>query len=236
MYRKLFTDKDLFSTIEDKWNVREYVSERVGDDILKEVYHVTDDPGSIPFDSLPDEFVIKPTHTSGSVILVEENEQLDRESIKAQCREWLDTTYGSIKGEYWYEDVKPQILIEERLRGKDSDIPRDFKLFVFHGRVEYIEVDFDRHSNHTRRFYDRNWEPQDFTLRYPLGPELDKPNQLNEMIDIAETLGEDFEFIRVDLYRTSGRDIAFGELTITPESGGGRFVPRKYDFEFGSLW
>lgn len=235
IHRKLYTDNDLFSVIEDKWRVREYVSERVGNDILPTVYHVTTDPDTIPFDSLPEEYVIKPTHLSGPVVLVDAGEDLDRDAVTARCREWLDRTH-EMEGEYWYSAIEPQVLVEERLRDDEHGVPPDFKFFVFHGRVEYIQVDFGRFSEHTRRFYDREWTPQEFMLEYPLGPDIERPAKLDEMIDVAETLGREFEFIRIDLYNVNDEEIVFGEMTVAPASGGKPFTPRECDFELGALW
>ncbi len=236
LHRKLYTNNELFSIVGDKWKVRNYVSGKLDEDILPEVYHVTDDPTTIPFDELPDDYVIKPTHMSGPIIFIDENEKPNRSSIQQSCYDWLNTTYGSIKEEYWYSKIKPQIIIEELLKDKKNEYPPDFKFFVFHGKVEYIEVDTDRHTNHKRRFYDRNWNAQEFELKFPLGPVIDKPNSLDKMINIAEKLGSGFDFIRVDLYELNGERIVFGELTVGPESGGGQFRPLKYDFEFSSYW
>ena len=234
--RKLYTNNDLFSVVGDKWRVREYVSKKVGDGILPEVYHVTDNPETIPFDELPEEYVIKPTHMSGPITFVGEGDEPNRNSIKQSCEEWLNTTYGSMKEEYWYSEIKPRIIVEERLKDEEHGIPPDFKFFVFHGNVEYIEVDIDRHTNHKRTLYNKEWEPQEFEYKFPLGPTISKPERLSDMIDIAESLGEDFDFIRVDLYQVNNEEIKFGELTVGPESGGGKFSPQKYDFKLGSLW
>jgi hypothetical protein len=237
LHRKLFTDNDAFSIVEDKWRVREYVEERVNQNILTDIYHVTEDPETIPFDQLPNEFVIKPTHLSGSsIIFVDDKSSINREKIKRQCEAWLDEEYGEIKGEYWYKNIRPRIIVEERLRDEEHGVPLDYKFFVFHGDVEYIQVDYDRFSSHTRRLYDSEWVPQDFTLKHPLGPETEKPQQLERMIDIAETLAQDFDFIRVDLYQPNGERVVFGELTVAHGSGAEPFTPRDWDFVFGSLW
>lgn len=236
MYRKLFTDNDLFPVVEDKYRVRDYVSDKVGDEVLPELYHVTQDPSTIPFDSLPDEYVIKPTHMSGPIIFVDENQQPDRTSIKNSCQEWIFQTYGDLREEYWYEQITPRILIEERLRDQNHGTPPDFKFFVFHGQVEYIQVDTDRFTDHKRRIYDENWNPQDFELKFPLGPTMEEPAKLEEMIEISERLGEDFEYIRVDLYEIDSERVVFGELTVAHGSGEEQFRPQKYDFKLGKLW
>jgi len=236
LHRKLHTSDDRYAKLADKWQVREFVEERVGGKILNEVYHVTNDPETIPFDELPHRFVIKANHGCGWNILVENKNAIDPGEIKMQCREWLESTYGERKREYWYREIEPKIIVEKYIEDDKHDVPRDFKFFVFNGRVEYIEVDFDRFSDHKRRFFDREWNPQNFTLEFPLGPKAEEPAQLAEMIEIAETLGEDFEHVRVDLYQPTEDTILFGEITVAHGSGTERFDPKKYDFEFGSYW
>lgn len=236
LHRKLFTDEEFYSYISDKWKVREYVREKVGGDILNEVYHVTDDPESIPFDDLPEDFVVKPTHGSGWVEFVEDKEEADLETLKSKCEDWMSQEYGGLKEEYWYRKITPRILIEERLVDNEHGTPPDFKFFVFHGDVEYIEVDHDRFTDHSRRIYDTDWNPQEFEYKFPLGSVIEEPEKLEEMIEIAETLGEDFDFVRVDLYQVNTDKIVFGELSLAPESGGGRFSPQEYDFKIGSNW
>lgn len=234
-HRKLYTDEEAFAYIEDKWQVREYVINKIGDEILPEVYYVTESPSSIPFEDLPSEYVIKPTHMSGPVIIVDEDEEPDQEGMITSCIEWLDTTYGDIKEEYWYERITPRILIEERLDVEGKDVPPDYKFFVFDGQVKYVQVDHDRFENHQKRLYDRDWNPQEFEFNYPVGPVTERPANYERMVTIAEQLGKEFPFIRVDLYEVEDR-IVFGELTVAPASGLGKFVPRRYDHEFGSLW
>lgn len=234
MHRKIFTEKELFTKVSDKVTARTFVESKVGDDILNEVYHIAESPEEIPFESLPTEFVIKTGNKH--VIIVDDKSKINETSIERKCSDALAEPYGSKKGEYWYRDAHPKLLIERRLHGDESDIPRDFKFFVFRGEVEYIQVDIDRYTNHTRRFYDKNWNPQEFELEFPLGSETPEPDRLDEMIDIAETLGEEFAFIRVDLYHTANSGVVFGELTVAPGSGGERFRPKRYDFELGLLW
>lgn len=236
MFRKLYTNKAIFSTVEDKWAVRDYVRDRIGEEYLPEIYFSTSNPESIPFNSLPESYVIKPSHLSGEIILVDASERLKHDEVISRCDCWLTMTHGILAGEYWNSMIKPRVLIEERLYDEEYGVPLDYKLFVFHGRVEFIQVDLDRFSNHTRRFYTRDWVPQDFTLEYPLGPVIERPKKLKEMIKVAESLGDQFEHVRVDLYQPNGEAVIFGEMTVAHGSGAEPFNPRDYDSVFGDLW
>lgn len=238
IHRKLSESHvELFSTVSDKYAVRSFVADAVGEEILTDLYFVGSEPGEIPFDDLPDQFVIKATHGSGWTTVIEDKSQHDYEAVRSVCKKWLSRNYGNSSREYWYDEIDPHILIEERLQDSSGEVPPDFKFYVFDGRVEYVHVDFDRFSSdRSRRFFDRNWNPQDFTLDYPLGPTIEAPERLDKMIDIAETLGDEFEFVRVDLYHTDTAEVYFGEMTLAPGAGTERFSPVEWDFKLGECW
>lgn len=122
------------------------------------------------------------------------------------------------------------------MESDDGTVPFDYEFFVFHGRVEFAQVDQGRYDDHKRVFYDRDWNLQEFTSSYPMGDEISKPICFDEMIDIAESLGKPFDFTRVDIYNPIGDEIRFGEITIAPGLGAERFDPTEYDFELGSYW
>jgi hypothetical protein len=236
MYRKLFTEKQLFATVSDKYRVREYVKEQVSPDILTDLYYVTEDPETIPFEELPNEFVIKGTHGSSMNTIVQEKPSADYDSLVAESTRWLHRDYGANTREYWYTDITPRIIVEEYIENSRGKAPRDYKFYVFDGQVEYIHVDHGRFSDHTRRFYDSDWNPQEFTRKYPLGPVIDEPVDFTEMTEVAERLGAPFEFMRVDLYNPKPGSVVFGEMTVAPGAGHGRFQPTDVDFEFGAHW
>jgi hypothetical protein len=236
IHRKLFTDDDRYTTVEDKWAVREYIRDRAEMEVLPDIYHVTDDPNTIPFEALPDEFVVKGTHGSDMNCFIEDTSDLDVKEIKSQCNEWLDQTYGECTNEYWYTEIQPRILVEEYLHDDEYDTPVDFKFLVFHGSVKYVEAHVTRSGDTTNRIFDRNWNALDVRYDYPLGPAIDKPKQFDKMVGLAETLGADFDFIRVDLYQVNGERVVFGELTVAPAAGSGNLEPTEFDFELGSYW
>lgn len=235
-HRKLYTDNNLFAYVADKYSVREYVESKAGKHILNGIYHVTQNPDSIPFEHLPDQFVLKATHGSGYTKLILDSNEVSYDQLRMLCKKWLNETYGLPQREYWYSNITPRILVEEFVESEYREIPLDYKFFVFNGRVRTIQVDQGRFDEHTRNFYDPEWNRQEFTLRYPNGPEVEEPKCLSEMIDIAESLGEDFDFARVDLYNPSNGDIRFGEITLAPGGAKERFKPKEYDFKLGSYW
>lgn len=239
MNRKLYSDNSLFSSVEDKWEVREYVADKIGDGILPDIYHMSRDSETIPFDDLPAEYVIKPTHLAGGeAIIVTQEQEADRESIVEKCKDWLNETHGDIKGEYWYSEITPRIIVEEYIKEDGLSAPIDYKFMVFHGEVKFIHATVGRMDTGTttRNFYDRSWNQIPVELYFPSGTEIPEPENLEKMIDIAEELGEPFDHIRVDLYSPGGDEVQFGEMTVAESSGENPFIPREFDFKFGSYW
>jgi hypothetical protein len=112
----------------------------------------------------------------------------------------------------------------------------DYKFFVFRGKALYVQIDTDRHTEHKRAFYDRNWVRLPFSLTFPTERrELERPRHFREMLDIAEQLGNPYDFVRIDLYDLPDGP-RFGEITFCPGSGFEKFNPTKYDEVFGTAW
>lgn len=236
VHRKLFDRRPLLTQFADKYAVRAYVAERLGEDILPQLYFSTVDPSNIPFDTLPDKFVVKPTHGSGWVRIVTDKSQLDRNELVNICKSWLGESFYKGMREWPYKNIPPRIIIEEFIDDGSGDSPNDYKLFVFGGRVEIIQVDVSRFKAHQRNIYDRNWNQINVKFLYPHSDAAIKlPIHLTDMIDAAEMLCKGIDFVRADFYDTQHR-IYFGELTTTPECGLGVFDPVSFDHQLGRFW
>lgn len=242
-YRKLRQHDDRYKVLADKWKVRDYVENKIGNRYLSKVYAVIRSISELDFESLPERFVAKPAHKSGEVYFVPSKAEVNRKQIIHILSGWLNNKYedGIKHGEYWYREMLPRVLFEEWLFDGKFKIPLDFKFFVFHGKVHAIQVDFDRFTNHAINFYTREW--RQIPIRKgnrpnkPVNPQDIKPPKLEEMIEVAENLGNDFDFVRVDFYYLFSTDrIVFGEMTFAPGSGYSPFIPNSYDLKFGRLW
>ena len=143
--------------------------------------------------------------------------------------------YGDFGAEWAYSKVQPRLLVEPFI-SEIASLPIDYKLWTFNGRVELIQVDTDRETDHKRTMFDCDWKRLPFTTIYPIDERpIERPATLPEMLDAASILSENVPFVRVDLYEIDKKP-RFGELTYYPESGWGPFFPAEYDRRVGDLW
>jgi hypothetical protein len=234
LHRKLIHPAPNSELLCDKWRARELVRERVGDEILNDVYCAAGRVEEIDFAALPDDVVLKMNNASSRNIFVRSWRDADIPSIRLQLDQWLKNPIGHRRSEEYYTKIPPVVMVEKFLHDEKGNVPQDFKLFVFHGRCEFIEVHSDRFSAHKARIYNREWEPQPFHVA-PFGPLMERPVSLDEMIEIAERLGSDIDHIRVDLFNFQNR-IVFCEFTLTQGAGYMRFHPKEADLWFGRFW
>lgn len=218
----------LRARISDKELVKSYISERVGNHYNVPTLAVLRDRESAMRYAYPARCVIKPTHGSGQIIIRENNEPVDLKAIDA----WFSMNYYDWTREASYRDLTPKVIVEPIVFDRINI--EDFKIFCVDGAPKLIQVDFDTRTRHTRSMYSVDWKKQDYGYCYPIGKEIDRPNNLDEMLSVARKLSDDFSFISVDLY-TDGSQIYVGELTNCPDDGIGRFAPRSAELEASAL-
>lgn len=193
----------------------------------------TDELNLPDWKSLPNNFVLKANHGCGMVELVFDKSAVEYDQVYKLTQNWLNFDYAKFGREWVYEDVPRKIIAEELITDSENEIPEDFKFFCFHGRVEMIQVDLGRFKNQRRNLYNRDFQLIDAKCLYPNSEEeITRPPNLDEMIEVAEKLASEFNFIRVDLYSVNNR-IYFGELTNFPGNGFISYEPDSFDFELG---
>jgi hypothetical protein len=230
-----FKRKAHHTVFADKLAVRDFVRQRVGSDILNQIFWTGFTLSEARKNPLPRRFVIKANHGSGCNYIVNDVDQIDWDDVEHQSQRWLETDYSMICGESQYRWIKPTLFIEEFLEGEDGQVPVDYKFFCFNGRVEFIQVDSNRFISHRQTFYGRNFDQLPISFGYPIDEGHNKkPGCFDDMIMIAECLAAGEPFLRVDLYDV-GRPV-FGELTLTPGAGCDKFDPPDWDRRMGDLF
>lgn len=267
-YKMAFERNPLRALISDKILVRKYISDKVGNEYLNELYAYDADPKKIFESKLPTEFVLKVNHGSGGSIIVREdaptNNHLpdpnrwmgwkrfqvkpDNFSSAAAIKlldYWLTLDYSYWPGRYpeWnYAEINRMALAEELLVGQDRLLPADYRFYTFHGETQIIGLDstYPDGSKSVKHFMP-DWTPIDVTLQAgrKVLPETKKvpikPKELELMKQLAFKLGEDFDWIRVDMYLKDGQ-IYIGELTNFPTAGQGIYRPKFLDYYLGHFF
>lgn len=234
-WMKIHHKDPLMSICADKYGVREYVKGKGLECILNPLIAIYDSVDEIDYSVLPDKFVLKGTHGSGWIVLCKNKNELDIKGYNRIMRSWLKQNIYYSGREWVYNDIPHRIVCEEYIDSKGDDL-RDFKIFCFGGKPIYIQVDGDRFSSHKRAYYNLDWEKMPFQYGdYAKDYTADKPENLDEMLKIAEVLSEPFPFSRIDLYNVEGR-IIFGEITFFPDAGFANFDPPETDYEIGKLF
>jgi hypothetical protein len=222
----------------DKYHVREYVESKGLGNILNELFFVVDSPEKIDFASLPEKFALKVTNGSETNIFCRDKSTLDEAATKQKLTDFLSMGNASAGREWAYEGSS-KLIIAERFMEDDSNPDgsiSDYKFLCFNGEPHYIVYDCDRFAGHKRNIYDLDWNNLNIGTDCPqIDREIPKPENLDDMIEIARKLSEDFPAVRVDLYDIKGT-IVFGELTFYPWSGYVQYTPDSFDFEVGKLF
>ncbi len=233
---KLYYRNPVMHNCVDKYKVREYIESKGLEDILVKLYAKYDSISDVKWEKLPDKFIMKKTNGGGglSVVICHDKSTLDRDEVQKKliCRKSKKHTGGR---EWAYYGLDSGIIVEELLineKNPEAGI-NDYKIFCYNGKPEYIIVDVDRYIGHKRNFYDTEWNNLHVTSDCPAADkEIERPENLEEMLRIAGKLSEDFPYVRVDLYSVEGK-VYFGELTFYPWSGYVQFEPDEFDFELG---
>lgn len=234
-WRKLHDRNRLHELALDKVAVRDYVAARVDPSYLVPILGVFARPEDIPWAELPAPYVVKASHGSGWNIFVGDPSDLDLQELVRTLQQWLRTNYYPRAREWAYRRIPRRLVVERFLGGGPDKVPEDYKFFCFDGVPRLVQVDYDRFTHHTRTLYDTSWRALPVEYAYPPGQTTCAPSRLPELTHVASELSQDFDFVRVDLYCVDDR-VYFGELTIYPEAGFGRFTPSDWDEWLGSFW
>ena len=235
---KLYYRNPVMHQCIDKYLVRRYVADKGLADILVPLIGHYSSIEEVDWSSLPNQFVIKTTHGGGglSVMLCWAKDSFNIEEAKQKLRFSAGSTVNNGGGREWaYSGLEKGIVVEQLLINRDNPDAgvNDYKFFCYDGEPKYIIVDVDRYIGHKRDFYDCAWNNLHITSDCPaVDRAIQKPDNLDEMLDVARKLSADFPYVRVDLYSVDGK-VYFGELTFYPWSGYVQFSPDEWDKKFG---
>ncbi|MFO3667191.1 ATP-grasp fold amidoligase family protein [Anaerococcus kampingiae] len=234
---KLYNRKPEYTIMVDKYKVRDYISEKIGDEYLIPLIGVWDNPDDIDFESLPNQFVLKCNHNSGlGLCICKDKSKLDIKKVKRNLRKGLKQDYYLLGREWPYKDVSRKIIAEKYMTDETGTNLRDYKFYCFDGKAKVVGIYQDRNTDKetTGDFFDMDFNWLDFTFNMPNAKvKPSKPNHFDKMKEIAEILSEGIPHVRVDLYLSNDK-IYFGELTFFDGSGFDKIEPFEWDVKLGS--
>ena len=231
---KLYSKNTEYAKLVDKFEVRKTVKNLIGEQHLIPLLWEGRKFEDIPFASLPEQFVIKCTHDSGSVVVCKNKNELDYKKTKKFITQHLKSNLFWAGREWVYKDIPPRIIIEKYM-GSETSYPEDYKFYVFNGKIDCVMVCKDRDRGYPKfYFYDVNWNRLNYLNDEP-EDEVNRPNNFDDMLEIVNKLNVvDYPEIRIDLYDVNGR-IYFGEYTFFNQSGFDLDIRRSTDEYWGDL-
>ena len=222
----------------DKYAVREWVKEKIGEEYLIPLLGVWESVREVDFEKLPNQFVMKTNHGSGDVAIVQDKKSLTwakKLAIKRKVNRALKMNYSAVYCELHYEKILPKVIAEQYIEPADGNL-YDYRFLCFDGVPYFCVVDVDNFVDRKRNIYDMDWNLQKWR-HGPYGPAWDipRPENFEEMKKIVCALSAGFSHVRVDLYNVDGK-IYFGEMTFTNGSGFKVTTPESADRMLGDLW
>lgn len=236
-YAKLHYHNPQLKCLVDKYAVREYVSEKIGEQHLNKLYGVYDCVDDIPFDELPDKFVLKLTNGSGYNYICKHKTPKEIRKIKRRFKKWINVDFYMLGREWAYKGIKNRIICEEYLQGSDAYGLNDYKIFCFDGVPKIIVVHYCRFTGHKANIYTPEWEFIDEEIGHPndKNANIPKPENLECMLECAGILSKGLPHVRVDFYDVDNK-VIFGELTFYNGAGYAQFNHENFERELGSYW
>lgn len=234
---KLNDHNPLYTTLVDKYAVKKWVADKIGEQYIIPTLGVWEKAEDIDFDKLPDQFVLKVNHDSGGLVICRDKSKLDKNAAIAKLSRALKNN-GYWYGREWpYKNVKPCIIAEKYMEDIKTKELRDYKFFCFNGipKILFIASDRQNPSEETKfDFYDMEFNHLPFTNGHPNALQIpQKPNTFETMKQLAAQLSRNMAHVRVDFYEIDGK-VYFGELTLYHWSGFKPFNPKQWDKTIGS--
>lgn len=234
---KLYDRNPLYTALVDKYAVKQWVEKRCGKEIIIPTLFVWDRVEDIEWDKLPNQFVLKTTHSGDSlgVVICKDKTCFDKQKAIKELSKSISKDYYKTGREWPYKNVKHRIIAEEYMEDSKYHELRDYKFFCFDGVVKALFIASGRQSDAlTFDYFDENFKNLHIKQSHPNSEELFvKPASFELMKDIASKLSSGLPHVRVDLYDVNGK-VYFGEMTFYHYGGFVGFHPDKWDYMFGS--
>lgn len=231
---KLHDHNPLYNIFVDKYEVKQYVADKIGAEYIIPTLGVWESFDSIDFRNFPNQFVLKCTHDSHSVVIVKDSTNFDYLIAKKKIEKHLKNNFYLVNREWPYKDVKPRIIAESFMCDENTGELKNYKFFCFNGEVKVLYVTSGQEINSLFiDFFDLEFKHLDIFNGCPNAPSIPKkPKNFEKMKFIASVLAKGIPHVRVDLYEINGK-VYFGELTLYHQGGIVPMKPEKWEKIFG---
>ena len=234
---KVYYHNPLWTKLVDKFEVKEYVANIIGEEYIIPTLGVWDRFEDIDFDKLPMQFVLKCTHDSGGLVICKDKNKLDLKFARKKITKSLNFNYYWRNREWPYKNVKPRIIAEKYMEDSKTEELRDYKFFAFDGDVKALFIATDRNKKKEEvkfDFFDENFNHLDLKQVHPISNKhIEKPINFEKMKELASSLSKGLPEARCDFYEVDGK-IYFGEITFFHHGGLVPFHPVSWDKTLGS--
>lgn len=237
---KLYDRKPIYTTLVDKYEVKKYVADIIGEEHIIPTLGVWDHFDDIDFDTLPAQFVLKCTHDSGGLVIVRDKAQLDIAAARTKLISRMKNNYYWHGREWPYKYVKPRIIAEKFIEDPGKVVPEDYKVYCINEKPHYIVVFHNRFNDNevlSETVYDTDWVPQHISLdeHFEISDIIEpRPKCLEELLCLAKKLCQGMSQARIDFYIVDSQ-IYFGEITLYTANGFQKMIPEEIDENLGAL-
>ena len=234
---KLYDHKPIYTKMVDKYAVKDYVAEKIGEEYVIPLLGVWDKADDIDFNALPEKFVLKTTHDSGGIVVCKDKSKLDIKETKRKLEYFRKRNYFAHNREWPYKNVPHKIIAEKYMEDSTYKELRDYKFFTFGGEPKVLYIAQGRGTNNetVADFFDMDFNHLPFTIDHNMASvPPNKPLNFELMKDLARKLSKGTAQLRVDFYEVDGK-VYFGEMTFFHCSGMEAFHPEEWDYTFGSF-
>lgn len=233
---KLYDNLPIKTQLTDKVLVRDWVKDKIGENYLKPVLWIGNAFDDIPFDNLPDKFVIKCNHGCKWMSYIENKSAfLENKCIFNSTKKifdgWLSQTFfGWSDFELQYKNIIPKLLIEPLL--KDNKYFEQLHIYCFNSKPEILERGYRQIDEITTyNLFDSKFNP--INLKFDNKEGKVAPGSINNNLktasELSQKLAANFKLVRVDWMVFKGK-LYFEEMTFTPYSGFIPFSPEYHDW------
>ena len=233
---KLYNRQPYYTKLVDKYLVKDIVGNKIGQEYIIPTLGVYKHFDDINFESLPNQFVLKCNHDSGSIVVCLDKQKFNITEAKSFLEKCLANNYYIASREWPYKNVERRIIAEPYMKDDNNPLLTDYKFYCFNGepKVLYVSYGLADHDTAFISYMTLDWKPAPFHRpdfqEYTEFPP--RPQSFDKMIEIAKTLSTDMPFVRVDFYEINKKPY-FSEMTFFPGDGLTPFEPVEYDVKFG---